>query len=164
MPTNRETFNAAAPPCPDCGVPLTDPSAQHQPDYPANGPLRQPTPYLRLAATAEQADAHIFDLPNDIHPELAAAIALRFDDNNHIHAIISLATDLEDDLRTDVLAYALALYIADPTHIANQPDAILTISRTRLPPTTHGPGHLAWHLLHSCGRNATTATFDLILK
>jgi hypothetical protein len=163
MSTNRETVNAA-PPCPDCGVALTDPSVQHQPDYPTDGPLRQPTPYLRLAATAEQAGAHIFDLPNDIHPELAAAIALRFDDNDHIHAIISLATDLDEDLRTDVLAYALALYIADPLHIANQPDAILTISRTRLPPTTHGPGHLAWHLLHSCGRNATTATFDLILK
>jgi hypothetical protein len=54
MPTNRETINAAAPPCPDCGVALTDPSAQHQPDYPKDGPLRQPTPYLRLAATAEQ--------------------------------------------------------------------------------------------------------------
>ena len=159
MPTNRETVHAAFSPCPDCGVALTDPSVQHQPDYPADGPLRQPTPYLRLAATAEQTGAHIFDLPNDIHPELAAAIALRFDDKDQIHAIISLATDLDEDLRTDVLAYALALYIADPHHIANQPDAILTISRTRLPPTTHGPGHLAWHLLHSCGRNTLSAMF-----
>jgi hypothetical protein len=162
MPTNRETVNAAFPPCPDCGVALTDPSVQNQPDYPKDGPLRQPTPYLRLAATAEQAGAHIFDLPTDIHPELVAAIALRFDADNQIQAIISLATDIDENLRTDVLAYALALYTADPLHIANQPDAILTISRTRLPPTTHGPGHLAWHLLHSHGRQIQSATFRLI--
>jgi hypothetical protein len=158
MATNRETGNTR--PCPDCCVGLTDPSIQQHLDYPKDGPLRQPTPYLRLAGVAEQASAHIFALPNNIHPNLAAAIALRHDSKDHIHAIISLATNLDEDLRTDLLAYALAIYIADPHQIAGQPDAILTISRTRLPPTQRGPGHLAWHLLHSCGRDAPQPIFD----
>nr|WP_157527205.1 hypothetical protein [Kibdelosporangium sp. MJ126-NF4]CEL13517.1 hypothetical protein [Kibdelosporangium sp. MJ126-NF4]CTQ99202.1 hypothetical protein [Kibdelosporangium sp. MJ126-NF4] len=162
MPTRRTNSRQKATPCPDCGVPLTRPTPANLPNYPADGALTKPTPYLRVVALAAAANIDVFDFPHDIPEELGAAITLALDDNDKLCATVGLDRRLDEDLRTDLLAFAIALYTAEPKRIATTPNAALGITQTRLQPAKHGPGHLAWHMLYSCERVVPSATFTIV--
>src|ERR1043165_9875194 len=159
MPTRSTNPRQNATPCPDCGVSLTRPNPAKLPNYPTDGAPTKPTPYLRILALAAETGIDVFDFPNAIPKELGAAITLSLDDNDKLRATVGLDPHLDEDPRTDLLAFAIALFSAEPKRIANTPNAALGISKTRLTPAKHGPGHLAWHVLHSCSRDVPSATF-----
>ncbi|MBE1461366.1 hypothetical protein [Kibdelosporangium phytohabitans] len=160
MPTRRTNPRQNTTPCPDCGVPLTRPNPADLPNYPIDGALTKPTPYLRVLALAPAANIDVFDFSHPIPDELGAAITLALDDNDQLRATIGLDPHLNEDLRTDLLAFAIALYTAEPERIDNTPNAALGIPKTRVRAARRGAGHLAYHIAFSCGRKTSSATFD----
>lgn len=144
--------------CPDCGHPLSRPAVTDLIGYPENGPLTKPTPLLRVLALAEQANVDVFDIAQ-ASEQLAAAVTVGQSKDGRLTATLGLISGLAEDLRTDVVAFALALFASDPHAITNTPQATIAISRTRLEPAKDGPGHLARHMLYACGRTTPSATF-----
>ncbi|WP_125726786.1 hypothetical protein [Kibdelosporangium aridum] len=126
--------------------------------YPKDGPLTKSTPLQRVLALADTTNVDVFDL-TDGTPADVSALATLSQDNDNLAATIGLAPDLTDDLRTDVIAFAIALIVAMPQTITSTPKGAIAISRTRLDPATDGPGHLARHMLYTCGRTTPSATF-----
>jgi len=76
------------------------------PDYAADGPLREATPYLRMVATAESVGIHVFDLPEDAQTGLSGSVTAGFKGDD-LRGLVGLAPNLDEDRRTDVLASAL---------------------------------------------------------
>jgi hypothetical protein len=130
--------------------------------YPEDGPLRKASPLLRMSALADYANIHVFDIPGGAAAGLSGAVAVVFDkEKGGTNGAIGLAADLDEDLRTDVLAFAMAVYIADTELLMSQPEGRLGIGRKRLEPAKLGAGRLAYHMVLACGRNTPSATFDL---
>jgi hypothetical protein len=160
--TTNSTDHLDARPCPDCGVQLRGPLlSRTRNNYDPNGPLWKDTPLERLTAMATETDIEIIDIPKDDTNGLAGVIAAGHKDVEELHAIIFLAKDLDDDTRADVLAFAIAVFAGETDRITNQPNGYIGITRDRLPPTKQGAGHLAWHMLWTCGRTIPSATFNL---
>lgn len=127
-----------------------------------DGPLAQPTPLLRMRALADQVEIKVTDIPTEDAAGLAGFVAVGYTEEGDQRGLIGLAEDLDDDLRVDVLAFGIAVFAADAETIANSSDSWLGIGRERLSPVKNGIGHLAWHMLHTCGRDTPSATFDLV--
>jgi hypothetical protein len=153
MPDQRNSL------CPDCGVPLY-PLSGSTPD--TTSPLAQPTPFLRLVALAGQTGIHVFDMSPEDAAGLAGAIAVGIDKEGELRATIGIAEDLDEDLRADVLAFGIAVFIGDTKKLTSRLNGVLGIGRDRLQAASEGAGHLAWHLLVSSGRNSPSATFGLV--
>ncbi|MEV4317780.1 hypothetical protein [Actinocrispum sp. NPDC049592] len=130
--------------------------------YPADGPLRQPTPLLRIRALAEFTQKHIVNVPKEDAAGTAGFVAIGYDEEGNQRGLIGIAEDLDDGLKADVLAFALAVFAGDSERIANSADGWLAIGRDRLAPAKEGIGYLAWHMLISCGRGTPSATFELL--
>jgi hypothetical protein len=148
-------------PCPDCGVILRPNAARGSDERLDNGPLQEATPYLRLSALADKANVYVLDVPQEDADGLAGAIAVGFDKNGELRGMIGLAEDLDEDLCSDVFAFGIAVFVGDTQRITSSTSGSLGIGRERLQPAKKGPGHLAWHMLRTCGRNTPSATFDL---
>ncbi|WP_173142001.1 hypothetical protein [Kibdelosporangium persicum] len=128
--------------------------------YPKNGPLTKTTPLQRVLALAETANVDVFDLANGAPTEVSALVTVSQDPDD-LAATVGLAPDLTEDLRTDVIAFVIALVVGTPQTITNTPQATVAISRTPLEPAADGPGHLARHMLYTCGRTTPSATFAI---
>jgi hypothetical protein len=129
-------------------------------DYPVDGPLRQLTPWRRLEAAAASVDVQIFYAPEVESAGLAGVVGAGFKDDD-LHGLVVLATDLDEDLRTDVLAFAVSVFAADGPRLLTYPGARLGIRRERLSPAETGPGRLAEVIVGQCGRKTPSATFPL---
>ncbi|MCE7011833.1 hypothetical protein LWC34_54830 [Kibdelosporangium philippinense] len=110
---------------------------------------------------AEHVGVVLADIVADDATGLAGAMGVGFEDDGQLRALVGLAEDFDDGLRTDVLAFALALFTGEPQRLVKAPGGRLGIGRRRLTPTA-GVGHLAFHLAYSCGRDTSSATFELI--
>jgi hypothetical protein len=149
--------------CPDCGVPLVPHLADSGDGRPDGDPLREATLLLRLTALAKQAGVvDVFDMSVQSCAGLAGAIAIGIDKDGNLRATIGLADDLNDELRADVLAFGVAVFVGEPTLLTSRPNGLLGLGRERLLPAKRGPGHLAWHMLYSCGRTTVSATFEVV--
>ncbi|WP_132116519.1 hypothetical protein [Actinocrispum wychmicini] len=148
-------------PCADCGVPLQSFELARRSGYDPNGPLWQPTILTRLFGFTTSIDIHVYDVAQEDTDGLGAAIAAGYTKNNDLRGLIFLAKDLDYNLRVDILAFAFAIYIADTTRFLASPLSYIAVGRERSKPARQGPGHLAWHILWSCGRKTSSATFDL---
>jgi hypothetical protein len=127
-----------------------------------DSPLTQPTLLLRMRALADQVEIKVLDVPIEEAAGLAGFVAVGYNDEGDQRGLIGLAEDLDDDLRVDVLAFGIAVFAADSETIANSANSWLGIGRERLTPAKKGVGNLAWHMLHTCGRNTPSATFELV--
>jgi hypothetical protein len=160
--TDASTDDLPAVTCPDCGKELRGPLlTRANKDYNPKGPLWKDTPFERLSAIARDARIHLVDIPEADTDGLAGAIATGHYPTGELRAIIFLAEDLDHDTRTDVLAFAIAVFVGEPNRITSQPKGYIGITRDRLPPATKGAAHLAWHMLWTCGRRSPSATFKL---
>jgi hypothetical protein len=148
-------------PCSGCEVPLRRGLPDECDDYPPDGPLRQPTPLLRVTAMAKDTGMILTGIPADDTGGLAGAIGVGVDETGQLRAVIGLAEDLDEDLRVDVLAFAVALFVGDPDRLVGEPGGRLGVGRERLP-SAPGVGHLAFHMAYSCGRDTHSATFELV--
>jgi hypothetical protein len=115
-----------------------------------------------MRAIAAQVEIKVTDVPKDDTAGLAGFVAVGYDEDGDERGLIGLAEDLDDDLRVDVLAFGIAVFAADSERIANSANSWLGIGRERLSPAKTGVGHLAWHMLHTCGRDTPSATFELV--
>lgn len=150
-------------PCPDCGLTLGRTRSDHDGEYPDTGPLHEATPFLRLSALANQIGMDIFPVSEHEAPDgIGGGIAIALDQQGQLRAIVGLAENMDEDLRTDILAFAIAMFVGDTAKIASRPDGYVGIGRKRLKPPKKGVGHLAWHMARTCGRNTLSATFELV--
>ncbi|MFC0105646.1 hypothetical protein [Kibdelosporangium aridum] len=159
MPPNADAHHDAEL-CPDCGHPLVRPSVQNLIGYPKDGPLTKPTPLQRVLALAEKANVDVSDITDGTADDTSALVAVDQNTDNFA-ATLALAPDLPEDLRTDVIAFAIALIVGTPQAITDTPNDAIAISRIRLAPTKEGPGHLARHMLCTCGHTTPSATFAI---
>lgn len=141
--------------CPVCGL------------VPASGPgslVRDPllaTPDARLRALAVEVGIQVFDdLTGNGSDGIGGAAAVVADECGDVHQLVWVAQGLEDGLRADVLAFAIAL-VADP----DDPVGCARASRIGIGaervPVWDRVGHVAWHLAASCGRVSPSTTFAL---
>jgi hypothetical protein len=146
-------------PCPHCGKTLGS-KKDREPGVvsdPAMSPLQ------RMQAVAEAADIDVFALPaGECGNEFAGAVAVGYPENGEVHGMVGLAEDLDDNLRVDVLAYGIAAFCGERERIISTQQGLLGIGRVRLPNERTGIGHLAWHMVRTCGRLSPSATFELI--
>ncbi|ONI77086.1 hypothetical protein ALI144C_33885 [Actinosynnema sp. ALI-1.44] len=131
-------------------------------DYPPDGPLREATPYRRMTGLAAHAGLDVFELPADNAQGLAGAVQVVVDRAGKTRATVGLAQDLDEGLRTDVLAFAVALFADQADRIQKTPNSAIGIRREPQPPDATGPGHVAWHMAEACGRETTSATFTVV--
>jgi hypothetical protein len=122
------------------------------------------TPLSRLSALAEHAGIDVVTMDAEGVGGLAGAIAIGLDEHGQPRTTIGVAEDLDDDLRTDVLAFCVAVVVGDTQRITSSASGCLDIRRERLEPVRQGPGHLAKHMLYTCGRDTPSATFDLVTR
>jgi hypothetical protein len=159
---DRSKIDRHSYPCPDCGVALKATFTEVADDYPENSPLREATPFLRLCALAASVNVGVFNMAEAQSFGLAGVLGLGTVQDGQRHAAIGLADGIDEDLRTDVLAFGLAVFAADADVIMSRADGCLGISQERLEPAKKGVGHLAWHMLNTCGRDSPSATFDVV--
>lgn len=148
-------------PCPVCGVTVRPDSYSESRGSNINDPLLA-TPLARLYAVAAETNITVEDVGADVAGDLAGAVAAGIDQQGLLRGLIFLSEDLDDDLRADILAFGIALFTGEPDRITDTPNWSVGISRNRLPAAGNGIGHLAWHMLRSCGRNTASATFEII--
>jgi hypothetical protein len=158
----RPTVDPDTKPCPDCGQALPDLHSARRGQSKDNGPLWKPTPLARIWAVAEQAGMRIVDIPKNSTDGLGGAIACALDENEELRGIIFLAEDLDDNTRADILAFGMSVFVGETHRITNTPEGRIGIGRKRLQSAKKGAGHLAWHLLQTCGRTTPSATFSLV--
>jgi hypothetical protein len=89
-----------------------------------------------MTATAENNGMVLTDIPAEDADGPAGAIWIAVDETERLRAMLSLAEDLDDDLRIDVLAFTVALFVGAPQRRPNEPGGQLGIGRDRLPSTT----------------------------
>jgi hypothetical protein len=148
-------------PCSGCAVPLQRGVPDDCDDYPADGPMWQPTPLLRITAIAADRGIILTDIPAEDTAGLAGAIGVGTDDAGQLRAVVGLADDLDEDVRIDVIAFAVAVFVGDVDRLVDAPGGRIGLGRERLP-STPGIGHLAFHMAYSCGRDTPSATFELV--
>ncbi|GAA4410171.1 hypothetical protein ACFQV2_12750 [Actinokineospora soli] len=120
-------------------------------------------PFERILALACEIEVDVFDLPADTCGHgFAGAVAVGIDEKNQLRGLVGLADDLDNDLKADTLAFGIAVFAGEPDRIMATAGASLGIGRERQPAASKGPGHLAWHMLYSCGRISPSATFALV--
>ncbi|MPZ00547.1 MAG: hypothetical protein GEU97_21725 [Actinophytocola sp.] len=147
-------------PCPVCGVTpaATQPVGSgvvHDPSL--------PSPWERLCALAREADIEVCQLAPELSDhDVAGAVAINCDDNAGPPGLVALAEGLDDDTRTDVLAFGIAMFTTEHEQPPGDPVITFGIRRHRLPAAPSGVGHLAWHMLRTCGRLTSSATFDVV--
>lgn len=143
-------------PCPVCG-----PTLPPGPGAVVQDPLLT-TPDARLRALAVGAGIQVFDdLKGDGGDGIGGAAAVVFDDDGQAHRLVWVAEGLADELRADVLAFAIAL-VADPDDpVGRTPAGRVGIGSDRLPAAGDGVGHVAWHLAAACGRTSPSTTFGV---
>lgn len=147
-------------PCPRCGVVLRDagpPSSRSILDQSAFT-----TPLARLLALASEVGMMVEAVSREVMMDLAGAVSIGYDEKGEARSITFLAEDLGDELRADVLAFAIALFAAEPDRISAAPDGFVGIGSQRRSDPGRGTGHLAWHMARSCGRETSSTTFDVI--
>ncbi|MPY77860.1 MAG: hypothetical protein GEV04_05070 [Actinophytocola sp.] len=145
-------------PCPVCGLTvgsplLSKPGVVHDPSL--------TSPLARLRALARDVDIEVAELPPELgDDEVAGAVAIRCDDRAG-RGVVALADGLDDAAKADVLAFGLAVCAV---HDQPRDDPVITVGirRQRLPPARSGAGHIAWHILRTCGRLTSSATFDVV--
>ena len=121
------------------------------------------TPFGRMCHTAAQLGIVVLDAVDDQGPWLG-------DDTAAIVACgecIAINPDIDDDeVRTDVLAMALALtYTMSPSQNGHRKGittagSFALISRTRAAGPSSGPGELATLIAHEHGRETSSAAFE----
>lgn len=148
-------------PCPVCGVTVRRDAASNTEGNNIDDPMLA-TPVARLYAVAAEAGVVVGDIPPDESDGFAGAVAVGFDERSEMHGMVYLAEDLDDDLRADVLAFGIAVLVGDSACVVDTPNRCIGIGRERLPAARKGVGHLAWHMLRSCGRDTYSATFELV--
>lgn len=144
--------------CPVCGQPI-----------PAPGPgsvVRDPlltTPDARLRALALESGILTFaDLTGDGSDGVGGAVAVAHVADGEVSGLAWVAEDLDDGLRADVLAFAIAL-LADPADpVGHARGSRVGIGSQRLPAAPNGAGHVAWHLAAACGRVSPSTTFAVV--
>ena len=122
------------------------------------------TPLTRLLSTARMLGITVVDAIDTVGPWLdddAAAIVA-------CGVCIALSPALDDDLRADVLAMALAAsYLMSAGEQSRAGDItaanIVLISRTRLADPPPGPGNLATVIAREHGRDTASAAFEYTL-
>jgi hypothetical protein len=127
--------------------------------------LRLPTPLARLYAMALHGDIDVtvHDDSTEPWPDDIAALAT-------YDKIVILSPSLDDDLRADVLAFAVAvccsIEVGDtaPEGYIAAPDGYVAIGRERLPDPPKGPGRLARLFAQQCGRDIDSATFRVFSR
>ena len=150
--------------CPDCGVQLVRPAdLLGRGDYPSDGPLNAATPFLRLSALAASTGVDVFNVSEKQSSGLAGALGVALDPAFQLRGTIGLAKGLDEELRTDVLAFALAIYTAEAGEVARTRHGSVGICRDRKPHAKRGVGHLAWHMLYNSGRETDSATFEVVV-
>ncbi len=148
-------------PCPVCGVVIGNPeSVKGRTGIAGDSMLT--TPLARLYAVATETDITVLDLSTEEASGLGGAVALGFDDQGNVLRLVFLANDLTDELRADVLAFSMSVIAADKDRVRDTPHRYMGIGRQPLPPATKGPGHIAWHMLRTCGRESSSATFEVV--
>lgn len=149
-------------PCPVCGITLRNTALRREP---AGHTIYDPsltTPWARMRFLASKAGVTIDELPKDVRAGLGGAVSIGCDEDGVQHALVALAEDLDDNLRTDILAFGLAMVAVEPNLVAYAPGSSLGIRREALPPANSGIGHVAWHMARSCGRDTPSAMFELV--
>jgi hypothetical protein len=125
--------------------------------------LGLPTPLARLYAMAMHGSINVsvYDDSDEPWPDSETAALASYD------GIVILNPSLDDDLRADVLAFAIAvccsIVIGDtaPEGRIAAPDGYVAIGRERLPEPPNGPGRLAKLFARQCGRDIDSATFSV---
>lgn len=119
-------------------------------------------PLERMYALAAEIEVDVLDVPAEVcTDQFCGVVGGGYDQEGQFRGLVGLADDIDDDLRLDALAFGIAVFVAQPDRIAATAAGSLGIGRERRPVAPSGPGHLAWHMLHSCGRTSPSATFDL---
>jgi len=122
---------------------------------------RLPTPLTRLTSTARMLGITVLDAVDSAGPWLD-------DDTAAIVACgvcIAMSPALDDDMRADVLAMALAAsYLMSVGENGDAGDIaasnIVLISRTRVAEPPPGPGKLATVIAREHGRDTASAAFE----
>jgi hypothetical protein len=148
-------------PCPVCGLIVGRQTKASDDQSVVDDPLL-PTPISRLCALAAETGSSVGDVPDDDCAGAAGCVAVGVDDQGQVHGMVLLSDALDDGLRADVLAFAVATLAAEPQRVIDAPDGWLAIGRDRLPAARRGVGHLAWHMARSCGRDTPSATFEVL--
>jgi hypothetical protein len=142
-------------PCPVCGVTVRSRDSEADPAF--------NTSWQGIQMAASAAGVNVDMIPPEFcGDEFAGAVSIGFDDAGELRGLVGLAEDLDEELRVDVLAFGVASYVGELARIANTSRGGLGIGRHRLPAARAGAGHLAWHMLRTCGRDNPSATFDLV--
>jgi hypothetical protein len=119
-------------------------------------------PFARLRDTAARIGITVLDSTagDTAWPDEGTAAVVAFGEH------IALQPDLDDGMRTDVLAMALIVAAVMGDRPAGHPcaitapDGIVLISRTRAIHGDSGPGRLATLLIRKCGKETASAAFD----
>jgi hypothetical protein len=121
------------------------------------------TPDARLRALALESGIQVFgDLTGDGSDGVGGAAAVAVQGCGDVHRLAWVAEGLDDGLRVDVLAFAMAL-LADPDDpVGHARGSQIGIGSERLAAARYGAGHLAWHLAAMCGRVSPSTTFALL--
>jgi hypothetical protein len=103
----------------------------------------QPGPLSRISALAEDIGVIVFDVPPEATDGLAGAVAVAgIDPDGVLRASIGLAEDLNEQLRSDVLAFGIAVFVGEPGRLLSQANGMLGIGRARLKCAQRGAGYL----------------------
>lgn len=149
--------------CPVCGVRMGPKVGGNGGESPIDDPLL-PTPVARLYAVAAQAGIRVFDMSPQLSEGFAGTVAVGVEHDGELSCMVGLAEDLDDELRADVLAFGIAVLAGATPLVESTPDGFLCIGRNRLPSAATGPGHLAWHMVRTCGQDTSSATFELVSR
>jgi hypothetical protein len=112
------------------------------------------TPWDRLLGLADSIGFQTMDLAAEEVPEGGAGFVLT---DGERPPVIALSTGVDADLRTDALAFAIALISTEEDRGTSKISA--GILADRLPQSAGGVGAVAWWMLHDLGRITTSATF-----
>jgi hypothetical protein len=154
-------YNPDLLPCPVCGfvmgrTRLTSDSTSIKDDPALTTPLQ------RLSALATAADISVFDISPKGIANLGSIITPGFNTEGTLTWEVYIASDLNDNLHAEILAFSLVT-VAEFDELGTDTTNIYTgVLRDRLLAAKTGPGHVAWHILRSCGHNSTSATFGVV--
>lgn len=101
-------------------------------------------PLARMHALAAEVEVDVFDLPTDVCTgRFCGVVGVGYDPERQLRGLVGLAVDIDDDLKADALAFGIAVFVAQPDHIAATATGSLSTGRERRPVASSGPGYLA---------------------